>query len=81
MAYAVSAPDNPFVWMVMQQLEGPGDFFRPGADKIQEATRQAGFEIVRTLAHRDDIVLEDGAAMRALLGSIGGPASPASGPA
>ncbi len=75
LAYAVSAPDNPFVRMVMQQVEGPGDFFRRGADKIQEATQEAGFEIVRTLTHRDDIVLEDGAAMRALLGSIGGPAS------
>lgn len=75
MAYAVSAPDNPFVRMVRQQVVGPGDFLRRGADKIQEATRQAGFEMVKTLGYRDEIVLEDGAAMRILLSSIGGPGS------
>ncbi len=75
LAYAISAPDNPFVRMVMQQLERPGDFFRRGADKIEEATREAGFDIVGTRVHRDEIVLADGAAMRALLSSIGGPAS------
>ena len=60
---------------LLARVHGPGGFFRRGTHKIQEATRGVGFEVVRTVTHRDDIVLEDGAAMGPLLGSIGGSAS------
>ncbi len=73
--YAVSSDSNPFVRMIMRQLEGPGDFFKQGQQKIRESVLAAGFQIVRSDPYRDEIALENPDAMRTLISSIGGPAS------
>lgn len=74
-AYAVSADGNPFVRMIMRQLNGPGDFFQRGQKRIHDALLRTGFQIGATAVYRDEIRVDSPEAMRALIQSIGGPAS------
>ncbi len=73
--YAISADSNPFVHMIMKQLRGPGDFFKRGQQKIEQAVLKAGFTIERKWLYEDIITLQNPEAMRDLIASIGGPAS------
>ncbi len=73
--YAISADSNPFMHMIMKQLRGPGDFFKRGQQKIEQAVLKAGFTIERERLHKDIITLDNPEAMRDLIASIGGPAS------
>ncbi|NMP23968.1 class I SAM-dependent methyltransferase [Sulfobacillus harzensis] len=73
--YAVSADSNPFVQMIMHQLEGPGDFFKRGQQKIRHHVVQAGFVIEQERTHQDIITVDNPEAMRDLISSIGGPAT------
>lgn len=75
LAYAVSADTNPFVRMVMRQVNGAGDFFKRGAVQIRQSVENAGFELIRQATYQDQIALDSADTMRALIGSIGGPGS------
>ena len=74
-AYAVSSDKNPFVHMIMRQVEGPGVFFKRGQAKIRQRVLNAGFQIERTESYQDEIALDTPQAMLELISSIGGPAS------
>lgn len=73
--YAISVDSNPFVHMVMKQLRGPGDFFKRGQLKIEQAVLNAGFTLEREWLYEDIITLQNPEAMRSLIASIGGPAT------
>ena len=73
--YAVSADQNPFVKMIMRQLQGPGDFFKRGQQQIQQDVLRAGFLIERERTYEDSIAVENPEAMLDLISAIGGPAT------
>lgn len=75
LAYAVSSDANPFLHLVMKQLDGPGRFFKQGAAKIHRVIRETGFEILDRKTYREEIRVTGPDVMRHLIGSIGGPGS------
>ncbi len=75
LAYAVSADDNPFMRMVMQQLDGVGSFFQRGQAKILQSALNAGFDLMGQERYRDAIHLDHPQQMIELMTSIGPPAS------
>ncbi len=72
-AYAVSADSNPFIRMIMHQLNNRGIFFKHGQQHIRERVLATGFEIVRDDIYRDEILLDNPDAMLQLIESIGAP--------
>lgn len=74
-AYAASSDANPFVQMIMHQVDHPGNFFKRGQGKIRKSVTEAGFEIIRQETYQDRITLDNPQAMVELISSIGGPAS------
>ena len=73
--YAASADQNPFVKMIMRQLQGPEDFFKRGQKQIQKQVLGAGFVIEQERTYEDSISVKNPEAMLDLISSIGGPAT------
>ncbi len=74
-AYAVSADGNPFVRMIMRQIDGAGTFFKRSSKRVRQQVLKAGFSIINEDTYEDEITLDNPAAMRDLIASIGAPAS------
>lgn len=68
---ALSAPDNPFLNLVMHNLTSPGRFFRYGQDKVLKAMKTWGFDIVRIETVNQSVSMPSPDEVGQLLKSIG----------